>query len=156
MCLIIDTCCLATVFDGDSRQHAKFEPVLSWIQGKGRMIYGGTKYNTELGKASKYLAYVVELARSGRAIRIPDETVDTIAASLKVQVADPEFNDEHILTLVITSQCCVVCTQDKVAMAFLKRADLFPQGSGRPKIFSGHHSNRQLCCDKHVVGVCKS
>jgi hypothetical protein len=64
MCLVIDTCCLGLVFDGGIKDHAKFLPVFNWITtGKGCMIYGGTKYNTELGRATKILTIVTELSR---------------------------------------------------------------------------------------------
>jgi len=155
MCLVIDTCCLALVFDGNSKKHSNFVPVLDWINGKGCMIYGGTKYNTELGRAAKFLPYVVELARKRRAIQIPNAEVDPIAAAVKEKIADPQFNDEHLVALVIASRCCVVCTNDNVAIAYLKRPDLFPQGVVRPKIYRGHKSHKKLCCDQHVMGICR-
>jgi hypothetical protein len=74
MCLVIDTCCFGLVFDGDITDHCKFVPVLNWITtGKGRMIYGGTKYNTELGRTTKILTIVHELSKARRAIQSPTE-----------------------------------------------------------------------------------
>jgi predicted nucleic acid-binding protein len=156
MCIVIDTCCLATVFDGKNKEHPKFAPVLHWIKGKGRMIYGGTKYNTELGKAAKYLSYLAELSRQRKTIQIPTTRVDLIAAELKAKIPDKAFNDEHIVALVIASRCCVVCTNDDGAIAYLKRADLFKgyPGSGRPQIYRGHKTHKKLCCDRHIVGAC--
>jgi hypothetical protein len=154
MCLIIDTCCLALVFDGKSKKHSKFIPVLKWINDTGRMIYGGTKYNTELGKAAKFLPYVTELARKRRVVQIPTSKVDAIAAALKLQITDPDFDDEHLVALVILSRCRVVCTDDNIAISYLKRSDLFPHGVSRPKIYRGHKSHDKLCCDQHVVGAC--
>lgn len=156
MCLIIDTCCLAMVFDGGNKKHPNFIPVLNWINGKGLMIYGGTKYNEELGRAAKFLPYVAELSRKRRTVQIPNATVDPIAAALKVKVPDPKFDDEHIVALVIASRCGVVCTNDNVAISYLKRRDMFSDHAGveRPKIYSGHKRHVKLCCDKHIVGVC--
>jgi hypothetical protein len=156
MCLVIDICCIALVFDGQSKQHAKFVPVLEWINGKGLMVYGGTKYNTELGKAKKFLPYVAELSRRRRTVQVPNGEVDQIATALKQKVPDPLFNDEHLVALVIASRCCVVCTNDNTAIAYLKRSDLFADynGAGRPKVFRGHKKHKELCCDKHIVGAC--
>ena len=140
------------VFERRNQEHHKFVPVLNWVtNGRGRMIYGGTKYNAELGKMIRILGIVVELARKGRTIRLPNRTVDPIAADLRKRFPDPNFDDEHIVALVMASRCCVVCTNDHCAMAYLRRADVIPS---RPKIFSGHRSHRRLCCDKHIVGVC--
>jgi len=155
MCLVIDTCCLALVFDGGSKMHSKFVPVLEWINGKGRMIYGGTKYTAELRKAAKFLPYITELARTRKAVQIPNEVVDKIAAGLKEKCADPQFNDEHIVALVIASRCCVVCTDDNAAINYLKYANLFPEGMSRPKIYRGRNNHKKLCCDQHVVEICR-
>ena len=157
MCLVIDICCIASVFEGRSKQHSKFIPVLDWINGKGRLIYGGTKYNAELGRAAKFLPYIAELSRKRRTVQIPSSQVDPIAAALKVKVTDAEFNDEHLVALVIASRCSVVCTNDNSAISYLKRVDLFADydGVSRPKIFRGHRSHKDLCCDEHIVGMCR-
>ncbi len=156
MCLVIDTCCLAMVFDGKNKKHSQFIPVLNWINGKGFMIYGGSKYAVELGKAPRFLPYIVELSKKGRTVQIPNTTVDPIAEALKSKCPEQEFDDEHIVALVIASRCCVVCTNDNVASAYLKRRDLFSDypGSECPKIYKGHKSHAKLCCDKHIVGIC--
>ena len=49
MCVIVDTNCLASVFERKSEKHPQFAPVLEWIIfGKGKLIYGGSKYIGEL------------------------------------------------------------------------------------------------------------
>src|SRR6266851_6753084 len=97
MCLVIDTNCLAMVFGEKAKHHYRFRPIFEWVSnGKGRMIYGGTKYNTELGKTRKFLGIVGELSKQRRTIQLPDVTVDTIAAALKQQFPDPLFDDEHL------------------------------------------------------------
>ena len=156
MCLVIDTCCLSMVFDGRNRKHQGYVPVLKWINGKGRLVYGGSKYNTELARAPKFLPYLAELTRIRHVIRIPSPQVDAIAAELKVECPDPEFNDEHIVALVIAARCCVVCTDDNDAIAYLRRSELFAgRDASRPSIFRGRRSHAKLCCDKNVVGVCR-
>jgi hypothetical protein len=92
-----------------------------------------------------------------RAIKIPNGTVDPIAAALKVRFPEAEFDDEHIVALVIASRCCVVCTNDKTAITYLKRRDVFSDYNGinRPSIFRGHKYHHRLCCDEHIVGICR-
>jgi len=158
MCIVIDTCCLASVFDGDNEKHSKFAPVLNWIdKGKGCMIYGGTKYNSELGRATKILNIVTEFSRRRKTIQIPNATVDPIASALKVKFPSPEVDDEHIVALVIASRCCVVCTNDNKAISYLRNKGVFSDYSGvnRPSIFRGHKTHGKLCCDQHIVGVCR-
>lgn len=157
MCLVIDTCCLAIVFDGGNKKHVKFVPVLKWVtEGKGRMIYGGTKYDTELRRTVKILGIVGELRKARRAIHLDAAQVDPIATALKTKCPEPEFDDEHIVALVLASRCCVVCTDDNNAISYLKRVDLFSEyGVTRPSIYKGHKDHRKLCCDKHIVGICR-
>ena len=156
MCLVIDTDCLANVFEEKAKNHRGFVPVLNWIRtGKGRMIYGGTKYNTELGRATKVLGIVAELSKQRRTIKLSNDEVDPIAKGLKEKFPNPDFNDEHLAALVIVSRCCVVCTNDNVAITYLKRNDMFPAGVSRPKIYRGHKSHKDLCCDEYIVPICR-
>jgi len=156
MCLVIDTNCLANVFEEKAKNHIRFAPVLNWIRnGRGRMIYGGTKYNSELGRATKVLGIVSELSKQRRTIKLPNDAVDPIANALKEQFPDPEFNDEHLAALVIVSRCCVVCTEDNVAISYLKRPNMFPAGMSRPKIYRGRKNHKDLCCDDHIVPICR-
>lgn len=156
MCIIVDTCCLALVFDGDSKDHPKFAPVLRWIYGNGCMVYGGTKYNTELRKAMKYFTILTELSRARRAILMPTAQVDLIAAELKDQHPEPGFDDEHIVALVVASRCAVVCTNDAVAISYLRMREIFAErGLKRPSIYRGLRNNEKLCSDRNIVGVCR-
>ncbi len=153
MCLVIDACCIPKVFDGGNKHHHNFAPVLEWVtNGNGRMIYGGTKYATELQALGKYLKVIVELKKSGRAVQMPNADVDAIAATLKVQITDPAFNDEHLIAIVIVSRCRVVCTVDKVAIIYLKQPQFYScHRMKKPKIYQSI-KNKNLCCDKNVVG----
>ena len=157
MCVVIDTCCLAIVFDDGNRMHGAYAPVLQWLSGKGRMIYGGSKYAAELRRAGRLLGVVTELSRQGKTIHVDDRKVDKIAGQLKARFPEPEFDDEHIAALVIASRCRVVCTDDRTAIAYLRRADVFGGygGVGRPSIYRGLRRHRRLCCDRNIVGVCR-
>ena len=158
MCLVIDTCALAMVFDGGNKKHAAFAPVLKWLTvGKGRMIYGGTKYNAELGKLPKVFSLVIELSKQRKTVQLSNSEVDPIAAQLKTKFPAPDFNDEHIVALVIASRCRVVCTNDNVAISYLRRPDVFVgyKGVMRPSIYRGYKTHKKLCCDEHLVSVCR-
>jgi hypothetical protein len=107
VCLIIDTCKIPSVFGAESQDHSDFIPVLIWITSpyrRGCIIYGGTKYKRELGKLHKYLPVIGELAKQRRAIELPGAPVDAYAAELKIRVPNRNFDDEHLVALVATSQ----------------------------------------------------
>lgn len=155
MCLVIDTCCLGKVFDPKNQQHAPFAPVLEWITvGKGRMIYGGTKYNRELHKVRRFVPIVAELSRARRAVPLPRQVVDDLALEAKTREPDPRFNDEHIVALVIASRCRLICTDDKEAIPYLKRTEFYrPYRLAKPKIYC-YRSHRDQCSDTHMVAIC--
>lgn len=155
MCLVIDTCVLAKVFDPANQEHHLFEPVLKWITvGKGRMIYGGTKYKRELAVARKYLGIIAELERGRRAIRISKSEVDRLARAVKGQCPNRKFNDEHLVAIVIAARCRVVCTDDRDAIPYLKNTAFYrPYNLQKPKIYC-YKEHKNLCHDKHVVGLC--
>lgn len=154
MCLIIDTCCLAKVFNKDNIEHDRFKPVLDWItKGQGSVIYGGGKYKRELRRAPKYLSILVELNRQGRVISLSDKEVDVIAEEVSSIVNRSDFDDEHLIAIVRVACCRVVCTDDKTAERYLKRSDLYPRGMKKPKIYKNVRQ-KTLCCKRYVVGKC--
>jgi len=157
VCLVIDTCCFAEVFNERSRHHAKFKPIFKWVRfGNGKVIYGGSKYSRELADAG-CLGAVVELKKQQRAIPISNGKVDEIEASLKKKFPEPKFDDEHLVAMVIVSKCRIVCTIDKVAMSYLRRPDIYrPYKVERPRIYRGDKRNQELCCVHNIVEVCRN
>ena len=88
---------------------------------------------------------------------MPNAKIDPIVVALKAKFPEPAFDDEHIVALVIASRCCVVCTKDNTAISYLKRPDVFSGYGGveRPKIYKGHIQHKKLCCDQHIVKICR-
>jgi hypothetical protein len=53
MCIIIDTNRFSSIFEEENSDHDEFKPILDWIIfGKGKIVYGGTKYKQELTRAA--------------------------------------------------------------------------------------------------------
>ncbi len=153
MCLIIETNVFASVFNPLSKEHHRFAPVLKWITvGKGKMIYGGDKYKAEL-RVGLYTRILVELDRKGKLVQLPAAKVNKYEAELRLKVSHRDFDDPHILAMVAVSKCCVVCTDDKRSIPYLKRRDLYPVGVKPPKIYQSLR-NANLCCEKHVISTC--
>lgn len=155
MCMVIDACTFAPVFDSACQDHAEFRPVLEWIvSGKGKVIYGGSRYKSELSKAHKYIRFFTQLERAGKLVRIDDAKVDAFEESLSKQFKDPHFNDSHIVAIVIVSRCLVVCTNDRRAIPFLKLSKLYPKDIRPPRIY-GSSKNRVLLTDKYIADICR-
>ena len=115
------------------------------------MIYGGSKYLAELGEVRRILRLVGELHRKGRVQILSRTHVDELAGEAKQIIPDEEFDDEHIVAIVIASRCRVVCTDDKDAMSYLKRRELYTKYElKRPKIYC-EARNHDLCCSENVV-----
>ena len=92
MCVIVDTNCLASVFERKSEKHPQFAPVLEWIiYGKGKLIYGGSKYISELRKASKYFKIINQLKKKGKVICVDKERVDREQKRIEKEITDKDL-----------------------------------------------------------------
>jgi hypothetical protein len=151
MCIIVDTNCLASVFDKSSAKHSDFEPVLNWIlSGKGKLIYGGTKYLTELGKSRKYLKIIGLLnSRAKRVIIVDKEKVDQEQVRIESLITDNDFDDPHLPAIVIISKCMLICSEDSRSTKFVTRGELYPKGIIVPKYYMGFR-NKDLLCNENI------
>jgi predicted nucleic acid-binding protein len=154
MCIIIDTCTFHAVFDTENKNHSKYKPVLDWIVNRrGKIITGGTKYRKEMS-GRNYLRILTEFDRQKRLVKLTDSVVDREEARLKSKVKHKDFDDAHLIAMVIVSKCRVVCTDDDRAIPFLTRPDLYPKRFRRPKIYKTQR-NSVLCCQDNIVDVCQ-
>lgn len=152
--MIIDSCCIAVVFDVSNKNHADFEPVRKCIlTGRGFVVYGGTKYKRELADMPRYVQLFLELERSRKTIRVSDERVDAEEKRAARLCSDPEFNDAHLVALVNVSRCRLVCTSDRPAVRFLKMPIFYESKNDRPRIYSGPR-NAELLKNRKLVERC--
>jgi len=152
MCIIVDTNTLASVFNQDSTNHSEFKPVFDWIiDGKGVVVYGGSKYIRELGKYRRLFA---ELTTARQAVLIDNAKVDeaTDLAASKVQHVD--FDDPHLVGLLMVSGCKLICSLDSRAYPFFRHLAFFSPAGKKPKIYRGK-TNADLLADKNIAEICK-
>ena len=153
MCIVIDTNTLASVFDSKSADHAEFKDVFDWIvDGKGKIVYGGTTYIRELSK-TKYLKLFTLYNKAGKAILVKDN-VDEETSSVSKMIQHPDFDDQHIVALLKVSGCKLICSGDKRAYPFFQHELFFSPASKRPKIYSGHR-NKDLLTDSNIADICR-
>lgn len=156
MCVIVDTNCLANVFDKKSEKHDDFKPVLDWVlNGKGKLVYGGTKYLQELRKASKYFKILNLLKdKANKVIIVNKEAVDKEQERISNVITDPDFDDPHLPAIVIVSKCRIICSQDTRSVRFVKDSQIYPKGIVIPKYYTSIR-NRSLLCDKYIDDMYK-
>jgi predicted nucleic acid-binding protein len=154
MCLIVDTNCLSHVFNINDEKHSEFEPVFNWINnGNGKLIIGGTKYLDELQKVNKILDFIVELSRNGKVVYIDNSKVDSKQKEIENKIKDKDFDDHHLIALLIVSSCKIICSLDKRAYEYFKYEKFFP--TNKPKIYSGK-KNKNLLNSRNIIPICKS
>ena len=155
MCLVIDICCFGDVFNKNSKNHEKFKPVCDWVtSGKGRVIYGGDKYKKEIGKVKSYISILAEFNRRGLIIKLDDDAVNSIEKQIESKETDPDFDDPHIIAIVIESGCKIVCTSDKRSHKFIKKKKLYPKHFCRPAIYTDKR-NKSMLSDLNITQKCK-
>jgi predicted nucleic acid-binding protein len=157
MCIIIDTSAFAPVFELKSELHVEFEPVLKWItRGKGKLVYGGTKYKRELRKAKKYFRLFAQFERARIIVKVNDRKVDHEQQLVESTLAHRDFDDTHLVAIVRASGCKLMCCEDERAHRFIKDRTLYPNPSyaGPPKIYR-NSSHRDLLCDQNIANICK-
>lgn len=152
MCIIVDTNALASVFKHKSSDHSDFAPVARWItDGKGALVYGGSKYISEL---REYLNLFNEFRKAQKAIRLNDGDVDLKQKWVSKQLKHRDFDDPHIVAILLESGCKLVCTKDVSAIPFLKHVKFFPKRADQPKIYS-RRRHAPLLTDKYIAQICK-
>jgi hypothetical protein len=136
MCIVIDTDTLSRVFNNSNKEHPEFIPVYNWIiKGKGKMAIGGSKYDIELEAVTSLTKLIVELSKANKVRIVDSDLVDRKEKELKVKVVHKDFDDPHIVAIVIVSGIHLICTHEKRAIPFLTRNDFYP-GRRVPQIYS--------------------
>ncbi|MGY2201060.1 hypothetical protein [Pseudomonas gingeri] len=157
MCIVIDINTFHSVFDENSERHLHFRSVLNWIiNGKGKIVCGGTKYFQELEKLKRYIKLFNQLKKSGKVVFVDDHSVDSKEKELKELCKDSDFDDPHIVALLIESGCKLICSEDVRSYPYIKRKEWFPKGSTPPKIFCIKSSAKaqRILSDHNIAEIC--
>ena len=150
MAIIIDTNCFSNVFSRSSIKHKEFEPVLNWIiNGKGIMIYGGTKYKEELRKAPKYLRLINLLKELGKVYIGADEEIDEYQSIIEKLRDNSDFDDPHLPAIVIVTKCRIICTEDIRSIPYVTDRKYYPKNYDLP-VYYTTSKNKNLLSDKYV------
>lgn len=150
MAIIIDTNCFANVFNRKSANHQEYKPVLDWIvNGKGMVVYGGSKYLFELKKVPKYLPIMRLLRDVNKVIVGNSENIDRIQAEIEANRVDEDFDDPHLPAIVIDTKCRLICSDDIRSIPFVRNRNLYPNGIQTPAYYTSSR-NKNLLCDSYI------
>jgi len=153
VCIILDVNILPSVFSRDAKNHSEFKPVYDWILGpNGKVVFGGTKYWTELSRMKQYLALFSHLNKKNKVVILIKDVVDDIQEKIDEKIYDLDFDDPHIIAIVIVSKCGIICSDDKKSYKFIKNNDLYPPGVQVPRIYS-NVSNKDLLNKKELTKI---
>ena len=154
MCLVLDTNVFGDFFDPSNSNHKNFRPALDWVvNGKGKLVYGGAKYKKEMKTAKKFIRFFASLQRAGKLVLLCDANVDSFEIELTKLEPSKDFDDPHLVAIVLASGCNIICTNDKRALPYLKRTDFYKGRVRKPKIYQSVR-NVSLLADKYIASIC--
>jgi hypothetical protein len=128
MLIIIDANLFSNMASGDE----EYRPLVVYVSfGKGSVAYGGKKYEKELAKHKKFLQLLLEWEKKRKTIRLDKGIVDKNEVFLEGEFKKKDFDDHHILAMVIYSGAEIVCSIDRGLHALV---DACYSSVGRMKI----------------------
>lgn len=158
MGVLIDANTIPSVF-GKAGDRDDFRPILAWIiKGKAKVIVGGSTYRDELKEMSSYLKLFAELSKLRKVHSAGDADVDLLEAKIKADEKSRDFDDPHLIAIVICSGCRVLCTNDVRCFKFVTNAKLYPKSNDRPSIYTNCGNHRpaiKLLTDKNLSPKCE-
>lgn len=157
MCIIIDSCVLPKVFKEADKKHSIYRPVCEWIvNGNGTLVYGGKKFEEELFNDHKwFIRFLRLLQESGKAFRADGTKVDRRQEIVEAMVANPDFDDPHLIALLGVTGCQLICTGDARAEKFILDKKLYPKGSTVPAIYKNAKKHAKLLCTENIGKCCQ-
>ncbi|MBF0564544.1 MAG: hypothetical protein HQK89_04820 [Nitrospirae bacterium] len=154
MCIVIDTNSLSSVFDQKNKDHSNFKAVLKWIvEGKGKIVYGGTTYKDELEKANTFRTLFKEFNKVNKVVIVDKDAVDNKENEYSAFKTN-DFDDPHIVAIIAVSGVKLVCTQDKRSIPFITNKQFYKKGE-YPKVYSSKRNAKKLLCDSNIADCCK-
>ncbi len=127
MCIIIDANVASKTFTNPPDED--FLPVIDWLTDKnknGCLVYGG-RLSQELDKLADARRYLRVLNQAGRAIQMPDKTIDTEEKRIKELC---QSDDPHIIALARISRVRTLCSHDKTLHKDFKNRELISDPRG--------------------------
>lgn len=151
---IIDASCMAIVV-GEDRTPAISEFVI-WVTADDRngcIVFGGSKYRTEMYKVERFKIWAEQLLLAGKAVVVDDKQVDLEEAAL-IENDDARSDDPHIIALALVSQARLLVSDDNklkrdftnVRLLRKPKGKLYPWEGNRPVTDTHRNLLRRHAC----------
>lgn len=168
MCIVIDAELFSSITGKSDKKYKDYKPVVDWVvYGKGKVVYGGSKYAREVMRHGRFSTFIAELRRMSKTVVIDKKDVDFSHKFLERSFRGKKYNDHHILAIVVVSGCKLICSVDKGLHSLVKecystesRKTIIngcpnPGTLRKPSIYqNGEH--KKLLCDSNIAQCCKN
>ncbi|TVS18429.1 MAG: hypothetical protein EA424_10900 [Planctomycetaceae bacterium] len=151
MSIVVDVNAIVPVFNENDLSHKDFAPVREWIiKGRGRLVFGGTKYKAELKKTIRYARLIRRLKDAGKACEVHQDMVDEREREIVTETVGTDCDDQHLIAILSVSGCLLFCSQDRRADKFITDRRWYSKGRRRPRIYRSI-KNRNLLSQRFLV-----
>lgn len=160
MCVVVDANVMSSVFFAKAELHEKFFPLLEWIvQGKAKLSLGGKLLSYEIAKKQcKFMPFLLELKRLNKIHSIDENEVEEYTLKIKEKIKDPDFDDPHVIALLIVSKASIICSNDSRMFKYVRQVKQLSGGTvDNPRIFTtiGHEPQIDMLCDRNICPLGK-
>jgi hypothetical protein len=144
MCVIVDTNVISQVLFDTS--DPRFEPLRDGLYGARRplqLVFGG-RLNEEYQRNGRVRRMILNLARAGRAKRLPDEEVDAETRSL-AEACVCQSDDPHVIALARLSRARILVSLDEDLRSDFKDHRLVNNPRGKVYTKAAHRGLLKRC-----------
>ena len=157
MCVIIDTNVISLFAQANNPDSL---PLRNWIlEGKGKIVYGGTKYQEETSKVNDFLGLITNLKPLKKCVVLDTKYVDDLQRQIEDKAKElrisADFDDPHLIAIISASKCKVIYTNDERAIKYLKNNNLYLDNAKRPKIYKGAKQSKLVRKDDNIAPCCR-
>jgi len=157
MCMLIDANLIPVVFSSRNSRHAEYKCLLEWfLYGKPKIVIGGYFFTKEIAISLKsYLPLFTEFSKLNKVHKIDDAAIQQLTEEINSSENNPDFDDPHLLALLVLSKAKLYCSEDERSYRFVKDKKFYPDGCNPPKIltFAHHSSCLDLLSDENICGI---
>ena len=112
MCAIVDVNNCYKIFGNLEQRTPAGSYFLNWLEGaSGRLILGGTKFNSEIGRVWDYAVWLKTATRTGHARRVGDHLVDVAERELEA-LDECQSDDHHLIALAMLGGARLLFSED--------------------------------------------
>ncbi len=155
MCIIVDANVFSKVFDPLNEKHEEFKPVFEWIVKKnGKLVVGGSKYIKEITTIARFTKLLNQLKKARKIYYHSQAIVDAKALEFRDIFTTTDYDDQHILALIATTSCRLLCTNDEGLIKYAKMR-IFYSARQRKVLIYKKKSDKTKLISQNIAEVCK-